>query len=204
MKKSKRNLTETRKTILNSAFWEFYTRGFANVSIDQIVATTPLTKGAFYHQFPTKNDLGYALVDEVLTNMIIERWIEPLNNYENPLKGTLDLVHQHYYQNIEIIVQYGCPLNNMAQETSPLNDIFKEKISNALNFWINETQKHIKRAQKNNIINDKLNSKEIAEFIIMSLEGFAGILKGTGNKKVYKSLYRGLRGYFNTISNVPL
>lgn len=43
--------------------------------MDDLVKKTTLTKGAFYHQFPTKLALGYAVVDEVLTQLILERWI---------------------------------------------------------------------------------------------------------------------------------
>ena len=57
-----RNLEESRKAILQVAFLEILHKGFQGVSIDDIVKKTPYTKGAFYHHFPTKLDLGYALV----------------------------------------------------------------------------------------------------------------------------------------------
>ena len=72
MKKT-RNLENTRKHILDVAFMEIFIHGFQGVSIDNIVKKTSLTKGAFYHIFPKKLDLGYALVEEVITPMIIDR-----------------------------------------------------------------------------------------------------------------------------------
>src|ERR1700676_3252444 len=85
----KRNLEKSRKEILNVAFFEIFTQGFQGVSVDDIVKKTSMTKGAFYHHFPSKLDLGYALVDDVIKPMIIERWITPLKTFKNPLEGIL-------------------------------------------------------------------------------------------------------------------
>jgi hypothetical protein len=56
---------------------------------DQIIKQTEVTKGAFFHHFATKSELGYALVDEILREMILERWVRPLAAYKNPLQGIL-------------------------------------------------------------------------------------------------------------------
>ena len=87
--KKTRNLEKSRKEILDAAFIQIFTKGFQGTSIDDIVGKTQFTKGTFYHQFPTKLDLGYALVDEVIAPMIIDRWIVPLEKFENPLEGIL-------------------------------------------------------------------------------------------------------------------
>src|ERR1700688_2949242 len=87
--KKQRDFEKTRQEILRVAFVEVFSRGFQGVSVDDIVKKTSLTKGAFYHHFPTKLDLGYALVDDVIKPMIIDRWIRPLKNFKNPLEGIL-------------------------------------------------------------------------------------------------------------------
>ena len=58
----KRDLEKSRKEILAVAFFEVFTHGFQGVSVDDIVKKTSMTKGAFFHHFRTKLDLGYALV----------------------------------------------------------------------------------------------------------------------------------------------
>src|SRR5688500_13194892 len=88
--KRTRNPERTRALILEVAFGEIFPRGFQGVSVDDIVKRTGLTKGAFFHHFPTKQALGYALVDETLKRMTFERWIQPLEQYENPLEGVVE------------------------------------------------------------------------------------------------------------------
>src|ERR1700674_2177109 len=108
-----RNLERSRKEILDTAFLEVYNRGFQGVSVDDIVAKTSLTKGAFYHHFPTKLDLGYALVEEVLKSLIIERWITPLSAYDNPLDGIVRQMKLLIGNADPSVLRTGCPLNNL-------------------------------------------------------------------------------------------
>jgi AcrR family transcriptional regulator len=57
---------ETRDAILTSAFDEMYEHGFQAASLSRILDRAGVTKGALYHHFGSKMDLGYAVVDEVI------------------------------------------------------------------------------------------------------------------------------------------
>src|SRR5471030_1779761 len=118
--KKRRNLEQTRVAILRVAFMEVFTRGFQGVRVDDIVKKTYLTKGAFYHHFPTKLDLGYALVDDVIKPMIIDRWITPLNHFKNPLEGILSQMEKLIGECPPELLKFGCPLNNLVQEMAPI------------------------------------------------------------------------------------
>jgi AcrR family transcriptional regulator len=198
--KKTRNLKRTRNEILNVAFVEIFRRGFQGVSVDEIVDKTSLTKGAFYHQFPTKLDLGYALVDEVISPMIIDRWIKPLDSYKNPLEGMLKqmdlLIGKADPKNLKL----GCPLNNLVQEMAPVDKEFKRRLQKALNLWIAETEKHLSRAKKQGYLRSEANTKEIAHFIVMAHEGFYGIIKGLDDPKAFTALFHSLKKYFKTIT----
>ncbi|WP_408095686.1 TetR/AcrR family transcriptional regulator [Peredibacter sp. HCB2-198] len=199
MKKT-RDLERTRKEILDAAFMEVFSRGFQGVSIDDIVKKTTLTKGAFYHIFPTKLDLGYALVDDVIKPMIIERWIHPLNEYENPLEGILKQLKTLIGKAPAEELKLGCPLNNLVQEMAPVDEGFHERLQIALNLWISEMDKQLKRAQKEGYIKKDMNTRQVAHFVVMAHEGFYGMLKGLNDKRAFDALYDSLRIYFQGIS----
>jgi TetR/AcrR family transcriptional regulator, transcriptional repressor for nem operon len=197
--KKTRDLEHSRKVILKAAFKEVFARGFQGVSVDDIVAQTNLSKGAFYHQFPTKLDLGYALVDEVIKPMIIDRWIKPLENFKNPLEGIL-------YQMKTLIgdcdptqLKLGCPLNNLVQEMAPVDRGFKKRLQIALNLWIDELNQHLVRAQKRGYLKSDVNTRQLAHFIVMTHEGFYGMLKGLSDPLVFKSLYNSMKAYFGLL-----
>jgi TetR/AcrR family transcriptional regulator, transcriptional repressor for nem operon len=58
-----RDGTATRERILDAAQRIVLERGFAATRVDAILAEAPATKGAFFHHFPSKNDLGRALLE---------------------------------------------------------------------------------------------------------------------------------------------
>ena len=53
---------DTRNRILDAAQALVLGHGFAGVSVDQLIKSLGLTKGAFFHHFRSKNDLARALI----------------------------------------------------------------------------------------------------------------------------------------------
>ena len=84
-----RDPVSTRKEILSVAFTEIYTNGFNGTSTNAIIDKLNMSRGAFFHHFPTKVELGYVMIDEVLAGLIIERWIEPIKKFKNPIEGII-------------------------------------------------------------------------------------------------------------------
>lgn len=197
--KKTRDLVKSRQEILDAAFWEVFTRGFQGVSIDDIVKKTSMTKGAFYHQFPTKLELGYALVDEVIKPMTYARWIDPLKEFKNPLEGILIQLKNLIGKAPLKDLQYGCPLNNLVQEMAPVDEGFKERLQAALLYWIEGMEKELNRAKKSGYLRSDVNTRQVAHFVVMAHEGFYGMLKGLNDPKAFNALYDSLKRYFETL-----
>jgi AcrR family transcriptional regulator len=197
--KKTRNLEKSRKEILGVAFGEIFKHGFQGVSIDDIVKKTSMTKGAFYHHFPTKLDLGYALVDEVIAPLTVTRWTAPLAEYDNPLEGILNQMRNNIGKAEPKDLKLGCPLNNLVQEMSPLDEGFRKRLDKALNLWIDETDQHLQRAKQNGYLKKGINTRHVAQFVVMAHEGFYGMLKGMQDPKTFEVLYNSLEIYFDSL-----
>ncbi|TGK04357.1 TetR/AcrR family transcriptional regulator [Leptospira selangorensis] len=195
-----RDLEKTREKILYTAFQKFFQSGFQATSMDDIVKGTDLSKGAFYHQFPTKFILGYAVVEEVIRPLIIDRWIRPLQDYEDPLQGILDLMQKHICDIKPDLIRYGCPLNNFMQEMSPVDKGFHTRLKSALQLWIQELEKELVRAKENGLILENINTQEAASFIVMFHEGVYGFLKGSGDRKLSGHFLNMMKNYLQSIS----
>ena len=61
-----RDAEATRARLLDVAFSEIYQHGYQGLRVDALLAMARLTKGAFYHHFPSKTALGIAVIDELL------------------------------------------------------------------------------------------------------------------------------------------
>ena len=198
-----RDPEKTRASILGAAFEEIYHRGFHDASVNDIVARTSLTKGAFFHYFSTKNDLGYAIADEVLREMVLDRWIRPLAAYKNPVQGIISHFRKIIESTPDEHIALGCPLNNLTQEMSSVDPVFREKLLAVIQLWISETEKYLKKAQAEGYLSQDVNPRQVAEFVVMVEEGAFAMVKNLRDKKVYWSLYDSLKRYLESISVKP-
>ena len=198
-----RDPEKTRAEILQAAFQEVYEHGFQSCSVNEIVAKTDLTKGAFFHYFQTKNDLGYALADEILKEITLDRYIRPLAAYANPVQGIIHRFKKLIENTSDEHIGLGCPLNNLTQEMSAVDPVFREKLNAVLRLWIDETEKYLRKAQAEGYLKPDVDPRQVAEFVVMIEEGSFAMVKNLRDKKVFWSLYESLKHYLESVSAKP-
>ena len=199
-----RDPEKTREAILHAAFDEIYRHGFQGTSVNDIVDKTGLTKGAFFHYFSTKNDLGYAIADEVLREMTLDRWIRPLAAYKNPVQGIITRFRKIIESTPEENMACGCPLNNLTQEMSSVDPVFREKLLSVMQLWISETEKYLRKAQSDGYLRPDIDPRQVAEFVVTVEEGSYAMVKNLRDKKMYWSLYESLKRYLESVSTKPM
>jgi TetR/AcrR family transcriptional repressor of nem operon len=69
---------ETRNRIVRNARKLFNRHGFAEVSIDQIMASAGLTRGGFYNHFQTKDELYVEAMDRYSADQMAEMSAQPM------------------------------------------------------------------------------------------------------------------------------
>jgi TetR/AcrR family transcriptional repressor of nem operon len=168
----------TREKLLRAAFEEIYRRGFQAASLDTILAQAGVTKGALYHHFPTKAALGYAVVDEVVKGLLLERWLGVLQAQPGDpvtaLQGTL----RHRAANLTAgEIELGCPLNNLAQEMSPLDEQFRRSVDATFETWREGFAQVLARGQAEGTVRRDVGAKKVATFIVAAVEGSYGLAK---------------------------
>ena len=198
-----RDPEKTRLEILRAGYDETYERGFQSASVESIVARAGVTKGAFFHYFPTKNDLGYAIADEVLGRMMLDRWIRPLAAYRNPIQGMVVRYRKNMEELSDEDLAHGCPLNNLTQEMSAVDPVFREKLQGVLSLWIEETERYLRKAQANGYLRQDVDVKMVAHFTVMLEEGSAAIAKNLRDRKVYSAFYDGFKRFLESVSTRP-
>ncbi len=195
-----RDPERTRTALLQAAFDEIYHRGFHAAKIEDIVAKAHMTKGAFFAHFDTKEDAAYAMVDEVLKEMTMERWVRPLAAYKNPVQGIIVRFRKIVESTPEEHVALGCPLNNLVQEMSALDPVFRDKLNAILRLWIGETERYLRKAQEEGYLKKDVDPRQVAEFVVMVEEGSFAMVKNLRDKRVYWSLYESLKQFLESVS----
>lgn len=175
--KSSDKSEETRANILLAAFNEIYHRGFQAASLSNILKNTGATKGALYHHFGNKLELGYAVLDEVIRDTIYTNWIEPLENSNDPITVLKDTLFRTGSFMTEESVSLGCPLNNLAQEMSPIDEGFRDRIAELYQEWQDAIEVAFDRGKASGNVDMSFGSKDTALLFVATVQGCMGFAK---------------------------
>ena len=176
-----RNPDETRERLLDAATEEIHLHGFQAA----ILEDTGLTKGALYHHFPTKQALGYAIVEERLTTLIRDIWIEPLKSYKDPITGLREVILAAKEELGEAaLLRLGCPLNNLAQEMSSIDEGFRQRIHDVYMLWHRSIVEALSRGQGAGIVRGDVDCDSAAMFLMATIEGAVGMAKNAQKSEI--------------------
>lgn len=181
----RRNADKSRLEILEAASHEIHQFGFHAASISRILENTSLTRGALYHHFPSKLELGYAVIDEWFSGYMQLVWFEPLAKLGDPIVIIENALKATYADHKEELINYGCPLNNLSQEMSSVDEGFRERINHQYKIWQDGLADALRRGQQDGQIKRDFDADEVAVFIVASIEGCIGLAK---NRKSYETL----------------
>ncbi len=174
---TKTDQPSARQRLLEAAFKEIHMHGFQGMRVDAVLEKTGLTKGAFYHHFTSKQALGIAVVDELIHGKITDIWLNTLNNSDDPILA----IQEAFEKSAECygmeMLKLGCPLNNLAQEMSPINEEFRIHINNIFHQWHEALVGALKRGMQAGNIIEEIDPVSVATFILACVEGSIGLAK---------------------------
>ena len=199
---NQRNLQaeDTRKKIMLAAAEEIYRVGFQSASVGEILRRLEISKGCFYHHFSTKQELGYAVLEEYFVQFQAEIW-DPVFNAANPLRAVIILLgNTNNFINRERI-KLGCPINNIAQEMSPIDEGFRTRVENIYRMLRTRLTKALLQAQKQGQMRGDANVRELAVLIITVMQGAVGMAKNAQDHTMFTECTSGLRRYLKSLEN---
>ena len=176
--------------MLRAASREIYRSGFQSASLDTILASAGVTKGALYHHFDSKEALGYAVVEEVIAPDVRGTWMRPLQRGKDPIDALIGIV-----QSISVRpddVRGGCALNNLAQEMSPLDAGFRKRLSIVFDGWRESTASVLREGQTHGSVRRDVEPVDAAGLLIAMVEGYGSLAKNAQDPKVMKAGIRNI------------
>lgn len=188
----------TRLNILQKAFELIYVKGYQTTSIDEILATTQVTKGAFYHHFKSKDEMGVAIINELLKPSFRNAFITPLQQEGDPLSSIYTMMHSILMENEFLKVEYGCPASNFTQEMA-WNKDFNKALNDLTTQWEQAIIHIIENGKKKKLVKSTVNGKEVAVFIMSGYWGIRNLGKLENSKAIYLIYLKQLQSYLKTL-----
>ncbi|MBI3232433.1 MAG: TetR/AcrR family transcriptional regulator [Bacteroidetes bacterium] len=195
MKKS----ASTRLNILQKAFELIYANGYQTTSIDEIIATTKVTKGAFFYHFKTKDEMGLAIINEIVKPTMEESFIKPLELAKDPVKDIYNMINDLLFNIPFLKLEYGCPAANLTQEMTPWTKEFSGALSLLTKNWQEALVSFIERGKKEGLVRKNVNASQVAYFVMSGYWGIRNFGKLYNNNECYHAYLKELKIYLNNL-----
>ena len=195
------NPEATRAKILKAAFKEFYRHGFQGGSLNRIVEEAGTTKGSIFHHFKGKNALGYAVVDELLYEAVDKEWFKPLRASSDPIAEIRRIINakgQEFARNATMVSQ-GCPINNLAQEMSPLDKGFQKRIARIYNDWRQSIATALENGIEHGTVRKHVSPNAVAALLVAAFAGTEGTVKSAQSPELFRQIREALFEYLDSL-----
>ena len=191
--------TRTRQNIIEKSLQLFCVKGYYNTSINDILETTGLTKGGLYGHFSSKAEIWYAVYDTALDTwrQVIFKGIQsqssPLERIETFIENDIkDKLGNHIFGG-------GCFFHSMLVELSGQSDTMSQHILTGFKQLAGLLCAWLEQADQQGMLKKNLNFKEIANYIIISLNGAAALYASSRDSAILDHTVRQLRFYIQQL-----
>ena len=188
---------DTRERILVSASKLIHARGYGNTSVSDILAESGITKGVLFYYFPTKEDLGFAVLERfseqfshTLTTKVFRPELKPLNQIFALFDFEINLFKEKG-------TCAGCPFGNLASELADHHAKFRKKIADFLIYWENMIRGALDKAKEDGTLRQDLDTAAAPAFILSSMEGALILMRAKQDLAPLIQTTEQLKSYLN-------
>jgi TetR/AcrR family transcriptional repressor of nem operon len=189
----------TRFDILEKGFDLIYQKGYQATSIDGIISSTNVTKGAFFYHFKNKEQMGLAVINEILYPHMIQLLENHLNEPGDIRSNIYKMMKALLFDTDFFRVEYGCPTVNLMEEMGAHNQLFRKALIRVIAAWESKMEDAIEIAQENGSISKELNPKKIAKYITVNYAGIRHLGKIEGRSS-YAAFLQEFKRYLNNLN----
>jgi TetR/AcrR family transcriptional repressor of nem operon len=169
----------TREKILDAVFKLVYVNGYNGTSMAMILKECGIPKGSLYHFFKSKKEMVLAVVRERVSPRMDEFYALDEVDGESGVDTIITAILRVTKK--DVLVSYGCPLNRLNQEMSPVDADFEV----AINAIYEKLKAKIVLLLENSKLQEGVDSSSLAEFIIAGVWGVLSLSPEQSSKKRY-------------------
>ena len=190
---------QTRQDIITKSLQIFSVKGYFNTSVNDILAVTGLTKGGLYGHFRSKEDIWYAVYDQavMIWRDIVLKGAEEITDPLERIEKTIENDMKNYLG--ADVFEGGCFFFNMLVELSGQSSSMASSILKGFVKFSGLIREWLKEADQKEMLKEDLDLDEIADFIVISLNGAAPLYAATRDSRVWKQTISQLHYYINQL-----
>jgi AcrR family transcriptional regulator len=190
----------TRQHIIDKSMQLLSVQGYFNTSIAGIIKATGLTKGGLYGHFRNKEEIWYAVYDECVRiwKGIVFQGVRDINDPLARLERVIDNSLKNYLGGG--VFEGGCFLFNSLVELAGQSSAMSDHVLKGFRDFAALLRQWLEEARQKGRLRDGLSPDEIADFLVISLNGAAPLYAASRDPAIWQHTLAQLHLYIKCLS----
>jgi AcrR family transcriptional regulator len=185
----------TRQKIIEKSMQLFSVRGYFNTSIADVVKAAGLTKGGLYGHFRNKEEIWYAVYDECVRiwKSVVFDGVREISDPLARIERVMDNSLKNYLG--AGVFEGGCFLLNSLVDLAGQSPTMSGHVLKGFQGFSELLRQWLEEAESRGMLREGLNLGEIANFMVVSLNGAAPLYAASKDPAVWRQTMAQLRFY---------
>ena len=186
----------TREAVIAAATRLIHVHGYNAMALDDVLRESGVGKGNFYYHFKSKEDLGHAILDQIVDGFL-ERTLAPC--FADPDAPPLGQIRCFLDRVLEAQRQRncvgGCVMGNLASELSDVHEGFRTRLATLFTEWQARLATALESARRRGELAGASEPETVARFVVATLEGAILLAKVSKDIRVMEQCVAELKRY---------
>ena len=187
----------SRKRLVDAALKLFASRGYHSTSIEDILKESGCTRGILYYHFSSKEELGYAAIDEQIRLLVEQGAASHFRSSKHPIDRLLRVLDD---LPSGLRLEPGGPIViGISARMAAVHEGFRQRVVESLAPWVEQIERMLRQGIADGQIVDDVDPRQLAHVAAIMGHGIqmAGLL---GQRDIIaEDARRWMKDYLNSL-----